>query len=257
LSAIAGDTGAAPAVAVVNQALARKYFAVENPIGRDVVRSYGPFETVRPRWSASPPMRSTPIYPVRCRRRSTSPPRSVRAERRTLRCESGRRPPVSLPRFVPVLEIDPSLPVMNLRTLDEQIDRLHGQELRFARPSGFFGALALGLASIGLYGLMSYAALRRTSEIGLRIALGAVPARVLRMMLGESMALVCAGIAAGVAAASVSSRLIASILYGLSPDDPLTHLSVAILLVLVALVASLLPALPASRVDPMTALRKE
>jgi putative ABC transport system permease protein len=104
---------------------------------------------------------------------------------------------------------------------------------------------------------MSYAALRRTSEIGLRIALGAVPARVLRMMLGESMALVCVGIAAGIAAASASSRLIASMLYGLSPADPLTYLSVASLLIVVALLASLLPALRASRVDPMTALRKE
>jgi ABC-type antimicrobial peptide transport system permease subunit len=156
-----------------------------------------------------------------------------------------------------VREIDPTLPVLNLRTQDEQINRLHSQELLFARLSGFFGLLALTLACVGLYGLMSYAVLRRTAEIGLRMALGALPGHVLGMILRESLTLVCLGVAAGIAAACGASRLIASMLFGLSPTDPLTYGSVALLLVTVALVASLLPAHRASRVDPMLAFRAE
>jgi predicted permease len=254
----ARDTAAAPAVAVVNQALVRKYFGGENPIGREIVHTYGPFDNVMAQVvGVAADAKYTDL-------RSPVPP--------TLYVAAAQRPGgeanFALRLAVPpanvfpairaaVRDIDPALPVMNLRTLDEQIDRLHGQELLFARLSGFFGVLALGLAAVGLYGLMSYATVRRTSEIGLRMALGAVPARVLSMMLRESLLLVCAGIAAGIAAASASSRLVASMLYGLSPADPLTYASVALLLIAVALLASLLPALRASRVDPMTALRAE
>jgi predicted permease len=252
------DNASAPNVVVVNQSLAQKYFGGENPIGREIVHSYGPFETVRSQVvGVAADAKYTDL-------RSAVPPTMyvAAAQRPGGEANFALRlavPPGGLVNAIraAVREIDPSLPVLNLRTLDEQIDRLHGQERLFARLSGFFGVLALGLASVGLYGLMSYAAQRRTNEIGLRIALGAVPAHVLRMMLGESLAIVGAGIAAGVAGAWASSRLVASMLYGLSPADPLTYLSVAIVLIVVALLASLLPALRASRVDPMTALRAE
>ncbi len=145
--------------------------------------------------------------------------------------------------------------MLNLRTLDDQIDRLHAQELLFARISGLFGTLALALACVGLYGLMSYAVLRRTAEIGLRIALGALPAQVLRMILRESLTLVCLGVAAGIAAAYGASRLVATMLFGLSPADPLTYGASALMLAAIALLASLLPARRASRVDPMIAFR--
>ena len=154
-----------------------------------------------------------------------------------------------------VREIDPTLPVLNLRTQDEQIDRLHSQELLFARVSGLFGGLALTLACVGLYGLMSYAVLRRSAEIGLRIALGALPAHVLRMILRESLTLVCLGVASGVAAAYGASRLIATMLFGLSPADPQTYGASVLILAAVALLASWLPARRASRVDPMIAFR--
>jgi len=156
-----------------------------------------------------------------------------------------------------VREIDPSLPVQNLRTQDEQIDRLNGQELLFARLSGFFGLLALALACVGLYGLLSYAVLRRTGEIGLRMALGALPWHVLRMMLGESLGIVALGIAAGFAAAAMLSRLVASMLFGLSPIDPITYGTVAAILTGVALLASYLPARRASLLEPTEALREE
>jgi ABC-type antimicrobial peptide transport system permease subunit len=147
--------------------------------------------------------------------------------------------------------------VLNLRTQDEQIDRLNGQELLFARTSGLFGGLALLLACVGLYGLMSHAVLRRTGEIGLRMALGALPAHVLLMVLRECLLLVSLGIAAGIAATYGAGRLVASMLFGVSPLDPMTYGAVAAGLTAVALLASLAPARRASRIDPVVALKTD
>ena len=126
-----------------------------------------------------------------------------------------------------------------------------------ARLSGFFGVVTLILACVGLYGLLSYLVLRQTGEIGLRMALGARTACVLRMILSESLALVGLGLVAGVAVALGASRFVESMLFGLSPADPPTYGSVAGVIIAVALLASLLPASRAARVDPMTALRTE
>ena len=156
-----------------------------------------------------------------------------------------------------VRSVDPALPVLNLRTQDEQIDRLHGQEHLFARLSGFFGLLSLALACVGLYGLVSHAIVRRTSEIGLRMALGALPGHVLRMILRESLTLVVLGVLAGAAAAYASGRLLSSMLFGLSFTDPVTYGSVALILVALSMAAALLPARRASRIDPIVALRTE
>jgi ABC-type antimicrobial peptide transport system permease subunit len=156
-----------------------------------------------------------------------------------------------------VRNIDPALPVLNLRTQDEQIDRLHAQERLFARLSGLFGAVALALACVGLYGLLSHMVLRRTGEIGLRMALGAVPDQVLRMILRESLTVVGVGVAVGVGAAYWASRLVAAMLFGLSTTDPATYAIVASVLMFIALVASLLPARRASRIDPLIALKTD
>ena len=221
-------------------------------------------QPIRSRSWASPATRSTPSCAARRRRPSTfrrssaldgdanfavrlagtgaRPDGDGRVFRRSGRC---------------VREIDPTLPVLNLRTQDEQIDRLHAQELLFARLSGFFGVLALALACVGLYGLMSYAVLRRTGEIGLRMALGAPRLQVLRMILRESLTLVCLGVVAGAAGAYASGRLVATMLFGVSATDPLTYGSLAIALLVIAALASLLPALRASRIDPLVALKAE
>jgi ABC-type antimicrobial peptide transport system permease subunit len=167
--------------------------------------------------------------------------------------------PLALARAIraAVRDAAPTVPVSDLHTEEEQLDRLTSQERLFARLSGFFGAIALVLASVGLYGLTSYVVLRRTGEIGLRMALGALPRDVLRMIVGEAVALVVPGIAAGVAAALAASRFIASMLFDVSPADPVTYACMAFVLLAVAVLASALPARRAAKVDPMFALRSE
>jgi len=123
--------------------------------------------------------------------------------------------------------------------------------------SGFFGALALGLASVGLYGVMAYAVTGRTREIGIRIALGASRGDVIRMVVGEAMAPVMIGVAAGIAGALALSRLSATLLYGVAGADALSIALAAALMLAVALLAAVIPARRAARVDPLTALRYE
>jgi predicted permease len=143
------------------------------------------------------------------------------------------------------------------KTIAQEVSQTLVEERVIAMLSSFFGALALLLASIGLYGLMSYTVTRRTREIGIRMTLGARPATVLGGVLREVLALVLMGLALGVPCALAASRLLASMLFGLSPHDLGTLAGVALLLVVVALVAGYLPARRASHIDPMTAVRSE
>lgn len=132
-----------------------------------------------------------------------------------------------------------------------------GQERAIAQLTGFFGALTLVLAAIGLYGVMSYAVARRTSEIGVRMALGALPGDVRWLVLRETLALTAAGLAFGLVAALASVRLVESLLFGLSPHDPATMVAALVVMVVVAAASGYLPARRASRVDPMVSLRYE
>lgn len=153
--------------------------------------------------------------------------------------------------------LDPNVLVDRPRTLAGQIDTVLIQERMIAKLSGFFGALALLLASIGLYGVMSYAVVRRTNEIGIRMALGAGSGDVLRQILSETLLLVATGLVLGTAAALSLTRFVKTMLFGLTPNDPGTIAAMAVLLFAVALFAGYLPARRAARVDPMVALRYE
>ena len=134
---------------------------------------------------------------------------------------------------------------------------LTAQDRVTAQLALVFGGVALALAAIGLYGVLSYAVARRTGEIAIRIALGAQPAGVIAMILRETVSLVIGGLVVGAGLAYAASRLIDSRLYGVAPQDPLTLVLATSLLLLVALGAAYLPARKAARLDPMTALRQE
>jgi ABC-type antimicrobial peptide transport system permease subunit len=156
-----------------------------------------------------------------------------------------------------VAGMDANLPLFGVKTQNETIHERLIQEQAIARLSSFFGALALLLACIGVYGLLSYEVARRTREIGIRTALGARPGDVLRLVVGQGIALACVGAMIGALVAFDLTRYLKTLLYGVSPADPGTYVAVAAVLMLVAISACYLPARRASRVDPMIALRYE
>ncbi len=156
-----------------------------------------------------------------------------------------------------VSEVDNNLPVFGVRTQSQTIDRLLFNQRLVARLSSLFGLLALLLACLGLYGLLSYEVARRTREIGIRAALGAQQRDVLSMVVRQGLLLVLFGVVTGVVAAVGLTRYLQSLLYGVRATDPATFLAVGTILVMVALLACYLPARRATRVDPMVALREE
>ncbi|MGH9805569.1 MAG: FtsX-like permease family protein, partial [Candidatus Acidiferrales bacterium] len=167
--------------------------------------------------------------------------------------------PLALARPVAqaVQDIDPNQPVFDVRTMQEVIDDSVAPRRMNTVLLTFFSLLALSLASVGIYGVISYSVARRTSEIGIRMALGARPATILRMVLREGMAMALVGIVLGGAASLVVTRFLEQFLFRVDARDPLTFAGVTLVLVLVALLACYLPARRATRVDPMTALRYE
>jgi ABC-type antimicrobial peptide transport system permease subunit len=156
-----------------------------------------------------------------------------------------------------VREIDPKLRLNEARTLDDVVNAtLHREEI-LAQVGGFFSVFALALACLGIYGVLSFAVVRRTREIGIRVALGAQRRDVHSLVIGKGLKLVLAGSLIGLAGASAATRFVSNLLYGVSPTDPLTFAGVAFLLVVVAALASWLPARRAARVNPIVALRNE
>jgi ABC-type antimicrobial peptide transport system permease subunit len=156
-----------------------------------------------------------------------------------------------------VREIDPDMPISDVKTQTQQIAGTMIRERLLGRLASFFGALALLLACVGLYGLMSYAVSQRTREIGIRVALGAERSDVLKLVVGQGFKLAVIGVVIGIAGALGLTRFLSSLLYGVTPTDPLTFVGVSLLLVAVALLACYIPARRATKVDPMVVLRYE
>ena len=153
--------------------------------------------------------------------------------------------------------VDPALPVFGVRTLNEMVAASLAPHRFSAQLMGAFAALALGLAAIGIYGVLAYSIGQRTREIGIRMALGARRSEVVRMILGQGMRLILAGVGVGVVCALGFTRLLSGLVYGVGATDPLVFAVVPLVLVLAALLASYLPAHRAIRIDPVNALRAE
>jgi ABC-type antimicrobial peptide transport system permease subunit len=167
-------------------------------------------------------------------------------------------PPQETSRWIrsQVAGLDPTLPV-DIATLRERVSKLADQPRFQATLVGFFAATGLLLAVVGLYGVISFLVAQRTQEIGVRMALGADRGDVLRLVMGRSLRLIVGGTVVGLVAALAMSRVLSSLLFGVGSRDPVTYVLVALLLLVVALLATLFPAWSASRVDPMVALRCE
>jgi predicted permease len=250
------DDATSPKVVVINQALAQKFFPRENPLGRrvqvgrrkledaEIVGVVRDFRQTNFRRATLPaiyaPVAQSPVREAHFAVRTDGPPEILFAALRKA-----------------VGGIDAAVPLANLRTQDQQIEWNLAEDRIFAQLATFFGLAALALASVGLYGLMSYGVMRRTGEIGLRMALGAVPRQVLALILRESFRLVLLGVALGIVGAFGAVRVVRSLLYGLTPTDPVTYAVAAGVLMIVASLAALLPARRAAKIDPMVALRAE
>jgi predicted permease len=249
------DRRGAPPVAIINESMARKVFPNEDPVGKRFrFGNEGPYSEVigLARDGKYRGLREEPLLCVyepffmRYRAEMNLLVRSDQDSKALLgqiRNELGA--------------IDPTIPVFNVRTLEEQVQSVASQERATAFTTSLFGGLALLLATIGLYGVMSYAVVQRTREIGIRMALGAKTTDVLSMVLKSGMKLVLAGVAVGVVAALALTRVIRSFLFGITATDVLTFTTVAAVLIVVALLACLIPARRAARVDPLVALKNE
>jgi putative ABC transport system permease protein len=252
------DSPSHPKVAIVSEALARRYFPDQDPIGkqmsfgllpksnvpRKIVGVVGDVRDTALTREPGPmmyvPFAQSPLWGGEVVVRSSSSAASVAAGIRAA-----------------VRSIDPNLPVTNVASFPEVLGASVAPERFRTLLMALFGAMALLLAAVGIFGVIAYGVSQRTREIGIRMALGAKKGEILEMVVGQGLKLALVGVAAGTAGALVLTRFLSSLLYGVKPTDPLTFIAVSLILIAVALLASYLPARRATKVDPMTALRYE
>jgi predicted permease len=252
------DSPSSLPVVLISNALARRYFANQNPLGRhlifgfplngraarEIVGVIGDVHAVSLGKEPEPmmyvPFAQAPLYGCEVIVRSSLSASAVAAAIRT-----------------ETHNIDKNLPVTDVDTLPGALSESVAEPRFRTLILGLFSAIALALAAVGIFGVISYSVSRRTREIGIRIALGATRGSVRRLVIGESAKLVFFGFAAGIPVALVLTRFLSTLLFDVRPADPLTFIGVAVLLTLVALAAAYIPARRAMRVDPMVALRYE
>jgi predicted permease len=257
----ARDTGTSTRVAVVNEAMVKYFFNGQNPIGRQ-------FTIDDPAWLNKPiaivgVSRDAKDHDIDIR--EAVKPRFYLAFQQmpdpiqiVLEAEISGQPSEALASLRSQIKAaDPNLPITFIKTLDSLVTDSAGNQIALAKLSAFFAGLALLLACIGLYGVMSYTVAGRTREVGVRMALGARRSDVMELVLREAMVLIAIGLLIGVPLALAGTRVLSSFLFGLKSTDPLSLIAVVLLLGTVAAIAGFIPARRAARIDPMVALRYE
>jgi putative ABC transport system permease protein len=252
------DSASTPPVALISEALARRYFRGENPLGRQLIFGFPPHGDVareivgvvadihdvsiasNPGPMMYVPFAQVPFWGGEVVVRSSLSAAEIAAAIRT-----------------ETHNIDKDLPVTDIESFPEAMHASLAEPRFRTVLLGLFSAMALMLAAIGIFGVISFSVSRRTREIGVRMALGATPASIRHLVLGESAKLVLFGLAAGIPAALILTHFLSALLFGVTPTDPLTFIGVGLLLMLVALAAAYLPARRAIGIDPIVALRCE
>jgi len=268
------DNESGPWAIVVNDAFARKYFPNEDPIGQQILLRYDPYpvDESRPRQivgvvgdvkhyglgEQAPPF----VYAPFEQQPAVFPGGAARAHLHKallVRARPGQFEGGGLAGGVrgAIQEVDPNQPITNVMTMDEVLSRSLGDWKAYMRLLGIFATMAVLLAAVGIYGVMSYSVNERTHEFGIRLALGAQEGDILRLVGKLMLKLTCIGIMVGVALGMGVMRLISTFLFGVKPTDPLTYVAVAVFLAGIAVVACYLPARRAIKVDPLVALRYE
>jgi putative ABC transport system permease protein len=257
----AHDTAGSQLVTLISRQLAAQHWPNEDPIGKRI--KIGPLDSPN-QWltvvGVVADVRQAELYgdprmdlyvPYAQERRGFVTPRDL-----VVRTKGDATSVAGAVRQA-IWSVDKDQPVSNVRTMDQVFAAAISKERFQALLLGLFAALALVLACVGLYGVISYSVAQRTHEIGVRVALGAQPVDVLRLMIRQGMTLTLVGLIVGIAAGSVATRVLSDMLYGVSTTDPLTFVGVPAFLLLVAFVACYIPARRATRIDPLVALRYE
>src|SRR6185437_2019985 len=254
------DKSGAPDAYIVNQAFAEKFFGHANPIGKRIWTNLD--KNKKPKWGQV----VGEIGNTRDLTTKEAPePEFFGAYNQTERTAAislvvrTKAEPFGVVSAIQdrIWSLDKAQPVEDIKSMDQMVARANAAPRFQTFLLGIFGALGLLLAVVGIYGVISYSVSQRTHEIGIRMALGAEPRQVLRLVLMQGLKLALMGVAIGVAASLALTRLMASLLFGVSATDPVTFGGVAIVLTIVALAACYVPARRAMRVDPMVALRYE
>jgi predicted permease len=259
------DDASGAAVAVINRTLAERYFPHQDAIGQSVSLWDGPNHWLRivgvagdtHEFGFNEPPRPS-VYFCMSAMKPDDLSQFMPLEPLSFVIRTSSSPDASAkPVIAAIHSIDPEMPVSEVQSMETLISQSLAQPRLASVLLGIFAALALVLAAIGLYGVMAYVVTQRTHEIGIRMALGAKPANVLKMVLQQGLTLTLIGLALGVVGAFALTRLMSSLLFGVAATDPLTFIIVALILLTVSTVACCIPARRAMRVDPMIALRYE
>jgi predicted permease len=251
------EPAAGPRAAIINDTMARKYFGMANPLGKRFGMPANPEQSnINYNREIVGVVKDSPYGKIRAEIRPLIYIPSQEGNIFVVRAE-GRADSLVATIRREIEAVDKKLKASDIYTASQVIDKGLFSEILLARLSSLFALLALLLACVGLYGVMTYAVTRRTNEIGIRMALGATVPDVVKLVMREVMLLVILGVGIGITAALATTRFVSTLLFGLEPTDPLTLALATLLMIGVAALAGYLPARRAAEVDPMIALRHD